>query len=87
MVSQAAQEVGGDMPVEEVGFLLVAVGAQAGVAGLFAGAAVEDGDDGVGDFAEPLGELAEVAGAARDFLVQDGEAEHGVRARTGRRCV
>lgn len=30
---EAAEEVGGDVPVEEVGFLLVAVGAQAGVAG------------------------------------------------------
>lgn len=85
---EAAQEAGGDAPGEEVGFLLVAVGAQAGVAGLLAGAFVEDWDDGAGDFAEPLGELAELAGAAGALLVQDGEAEHGVRAvRAGARPV
>ena len=85
---EPAEKVRCDVAVEEISFLLVAVGTQARVAGSLTGTPVEDRDYGGGDLAETFGELAEVAGAAGDFFVEHREPQHGlVTVRVGARPV
>lgn len=74
-VDELTQKVSGDMPIEQVAFKLVVVGAQAGVAGPLIRALVEVGNECCCDFSESFGELAQVTGTARHLFVQHGQLQ------------